>query len=426
MPAALTPAPATLAAETASPATRAPATPTAATPAAAAPEVERLLEEELAVCQEQQKQQEDASKLVAEFLLEEAAKRPAGRAKEPEPEPQLPAKAEKSPRLPASRAAPQAPIATLQEQTSQHFKSAEISPTEAKRSQEVAKHSRHRTIIGAVVRGATEGERAGASSSATTVPASSPKSPAWALPTSPTASSATGSMRRNQSYCAGAPASATGTVRQARQMMASQKDFAASYRIDSDAEEPAGKASKRQPSLVNAYEALGVEFHRLDQRGAEEEPMSPPRVHRSAKSGRLAPRGETRSSALSRAANFMVLDGGAAAQPSVHGGSARRPAGSEQSPPASSSGRRSRAQLRPAPSAMAADLADDGRAVAPVGPTREELARVSSLGGLPAFRSKQPLPAMSSAKPGMSEWTSGAGTGGRRLAGFVGPTGSAF
>lgn len=359
---------------------------------AVAPEVEQFLQEEQ---QQREREEADASDLVEEFLMEQAAEQKEAPALAPAPE-------RKALKLNLDDAA-----------WAKDSKAAEPEPMSAKRSGEPAKHSRRRTIIGGVVRETVAGKERPVS--APMAPSESEKAPAWALPMSPT--SHAGNLRRQQSYCAG---SATGTVRQARQLMAaSQKDLSASvFRMDSDTEEPTTGAAKRQSSLAASYDALGVELHSME----SDRPTSPltsrlsrapsssdPKFGLAAKHGaRPSPKGEKRSSALSRAATSIMLDGETSRRSSVQSGTP------DHSPPSSRSARRSRVQLWAAPSAMEMDLSDGAARAPTAAPSREQLASVSSLG--PLFKSKNSsglLPSISASKLGASDWS----VGGKRWVG---------
>uniref|UniRef100_A0A7S4R9U6 Uncharacterized protein n=1 Tax=Alexandrium monilatum TaxID=311494 RepID=A0A7S4R9U6_9DINO len=396
------------------------------------PEVDEFLAEEQ---KQWEREEEDASKLVAEFLLEQAAepRRPVPAVTPKARTQKLVEKARPAEKKnEALRMALTAPSVNFQREAQQHLKAADASPTESKKGSEPAKHSRRRTIIGAVVRDSGDGERPDTGSLAAS---SSPKSPSWALPTSRVGTAQPTAVKRAVFF----QGSATGTVRQARQLMGStHQDLASAFRMDSDTEENAANSSKRQPSIAAAYEALGVEFHSLEQDG--ESPAtsrlqrvpssSDPKFGLSAKqASRSGHRVDLRASPLSHAANSMVLGGAAAATapPPSRGGGARRPAppssqaGFEPSPPASRHGRRGRVQLRAPQSAMAMDLNDTtSPRAAPAAPGREELARVSSSLG-PLYKTKQlgsNLPSLP--KQSLADWSIGS-TGKRRM-GAAGPT----
>lgn len=405
---------------------------------------ELLLQEELAnEIRERERlarEEEDALRLVDEFLMEQAPPRQAaadrGEACQVPKAPTSP-RAPTSPKAPARKAeAGEAParrprrarpvavesLLAVEEPPAE----ARLSPSAARHELQslepvvepklsptsMARHSRHRTIIGAV-RDSTENVRRLQTPLPEPARASTPAKPQ-------TAASPPGTGRRRPSvHCAGSPAGTMGTVRHARQLASSgaQKECISAFRIDSDVEDSSRSgngASNRAHSVVNVYEALGVELHTMD-----DSPTTPkcgafafdqPRIGTPVKQSLRPTTGKSRFSALSHAASTMVADGIPSPPPPSR--SLRPPTSSPSHKKAAPlSGHRGILHL----SAMAMDLSSDGVRLggsSHVGPTREDLARASSLGPLAPYKLKQSaaLPSVSS-KSSLADWNLGGKAG---------------
>mmetsp|Transcript_6697 Transcript_6697/g.18360 ORF Transcript_6697/g.18360 Transcript_6697/m.18360 type:complete len:877 (-) Transcript_6697:100-2730(-) len=377
-----------------------------------------------AVAAEEERKVATVRAQAAERLVEKApTAASAAVAQSPKPQPQVQPQYQPSRAGNVASAAAQAPrsVRAAKEDMAQYFKTVENLSMEAKKNAESLKRAKRRTIIGAAVRGPLDdvaNERANMTTPAASLGTqASAMSPKWALSTAPVSSVLNSSMRRSSHIIAGSPAS---SLRQSRQLL--QKDPLATYRLDvADGEEsPSPKASRRNPSLTDAYEALGAELHNLDERGStyeDHEPsLSPTPSSRhlqwgapaggeakfgmyAKQIGRLTHKVDARSTALSRVATSIVQRSAAPGQ--------------------ESGARRSRTQLRAAASAMAMDLGEEAEGAVAARPRRqqeaaqlpmrEQLARVSSLGTLqvaPKFKQMPGLLPALSAKPSKAaEWS---------------------